>query len=78
MKINGPAFTRSREELLLGIAELANKADVTYKTLVRVERGLSVKVVSLRKIIRALGLTIQDAIAKRMIEFEESDGITPR
>ena len=74
MKINGPAFSRAREELLLGIAELANKADVTYKTLVRVERSQSVKVVSLRKIIRALGLTIQDAIAKRMIEFEEEDG----
>ena len=73
MKINGTAFSRAREELLLGIAELANKADVTYKTLVRVERGQSVKVVSLRKIIRALGLTIQDAIAKKMIEFEEDD-----
>lgn len=74
MKINGPGFSRAREELLLGVAELANKADVTYKTLLRVEQGGNVKVVSLRKIIRALGLTIQDAIARKMIEFDEEDG----
>ncbi|MDR2443695.1 MAG: helix-turn-helix domain-containing protein [Deltaproteobacteria bacterium] len=73
MRINGPAFARSREELLLGLAELANKADVTYKTLVRVERGQSVKVISLRKIIRALGMTIQEAIAKKLIEFDEEE-----
>ena len=77
MKINGLGFSRAREELLLGIAELANKADVTYKTLVRVEHSHSVKVVSLRKIIRALGLTIQDAIAKKMIEFYEDESPPP-
>jgi DNA-binding XRE family transcriptional regulator len=73
MKINGHAFARAREGLLFGIAELANKADVTYKTLVRVERSQSVKVISLRKIIRALGMTIQDAINKRLIEIEEDE-----
>lgn len=73
MKINGPAFVKARESHLLGVLELANKADVTFKTLSRVEKGQSVKLVSLRKVIKALGLTIEEAIAKRMIVMENDD-----
>jgi predicted transcriptional regulator len=71
MKINGPAFTKARQDLLLGLVELSNKAEVTFKTLLRVERSQSVKLVSLRKIIEALGLTIEEALSKKMIELED-------
>lgn len=67
MKIDGNAFVKARESHLLGVLELANKADVTFKTLSRVEKGQSVKYVSLRKVIKALGLTIDEALAKRMV-----------
>ncbi|MDR1052005.1 MAG: helix-turn-helix domain-containing protein [Deltaproteobacteria bacterium] len=73
MKINGSAFVKAREAHLLGVLELANKADVTFKTLSRVEKGQSVKLVSIRKIIKALGLTIEEALAKRMIELDGDD-----
>jgi transcriptional regulator with XRE-family HTH domain len=73
MKINGSAFVKARESHLLGVLELANKADVTFKTLSRVEKGQSVKLVSLRKVISALGLTIEEALAQRMIVMENED-----
>ncbi|MDR2367921.1 MAG: helix-turn-helix domain-containing protein [Deltaproteobacteria bacterium] len=73
MKINGSSFVKARESHLLGVLELANKADVTFKTLSRVEKGQSVKLVSLRKVIKALGLTIEEAMAKRMIIMENDD-----
>ncbi|MDR0620652.1 MAG: helix-turn-helix domain-containing protein [Deltaproteobacteria bacterium] len=73
MKINGTAFVKARESHLLGVLELANKADVTFKTLSRVEKGQSVKQVSLRKVIKALGLTIEEAFAKRMVIMENDE-----
>jgi predicted transcriptional regulator len=73
MKIDGNAFVKARESHLLGVLELANKADVTFKTLSRVEKGQSVKLVSLRKVIKALGLTIEEAVAKRMIIMDNDD-----
>ena len=73
MKINGNAFVKAREAHLLGVLELANKADVTFKTLSRVEKGQSVKLVSLRKVIKALGLTIEEGVAKRVITMENDD-----
>jgi transcriptional regulator with XRE-family HTH domain len=73
MKINGNAFVKARESHLLGVLELANKADVTFKTLSRVEKGQSVKLVSLRKVIKALGLTIEEALDKRMIIMEDDE-----
>ena len=73
MKINGPAFVKARESHLLGVLELANKAAVTFKTLSRVEKGQSVKQVSLRKVIKAFGLTIDEAFAKRMVIMENDE-----
>jgi transcriptional regulator with XRE-family HTH domain len=73
MKINGTAFVKARESHLLGVLELANKADVTFKTLSRIEKGQSVKLVSLRKVIKALGLTVEEALAKRMILMDNDD-----
>jgi transcriptional regulator with XRE-family HTH domain len=73
MKINGTAFVKARESHLLGVLELANKADVTFKTLSRIEKGQSVKLVSLRKVIKALGLTVDEALAKRMILMDNDD-----
>jgi transcriptional regulator with XRE-family HTH domain len=73
MKINGNAFIKARESHLLGVLELANKADVTFKTLSRIEKGESVKLISLRKVINALGFTVKQALDKRMIILEDGD-----
>jgi transcriptional regulator with XRE-family HTH domain len=73
MKINGSAFMKARESHLLGVLELANKADVTFKTLSRIEKGQSVKLVSLRKVLKALGISIEEALAKRMIIMDPDE-----
>ncbi len=49
-----------REELLIGKAELARKAEVTVLTLSRVEQGKPCRLDTKRKIIEALGYDISD------------------
>ncbi|MDR3203360.1 MAG: hypothetical protein LBV23_01255 [Deltaproteobacteria bacterium] len=73
MKINGELFRKARESRLLNISELSNQSDIAFKTLVRVERSQPVKYFTLKKIISALGLTIEEAIAKRMVQFDDND-----
>ena len=49
-----------REELLIGKAELARKAEVDVFTLSRVEQGKPCRMKTKRKIIEALGYDISD------------------
>jgi len=49
-----------REEQLIGKAEFARKAGVSESTLDRVEAGLGCRLETKRKIILALGLSLQD------------------
>ena len=51
---------RLREQQLLGKAEFARKAGVSESTLDRVEAGLGCRLETKRKIILALGLSLQE------------------
>ena len=59
-----------REALLMSKAELARKAGVSPLTVDRIERGAACRMVTMRKIILALGLDIAD----RGKVFPEQDG----
>jgi DNA-binding XRE family transcriptional regulator len=57
----GHNFVREiREKLLLTKAELARKAEVSPLTIDRVERGMSCRIETKRKIILALGYKVTD------------------
>lgn len=49
-----------RENLLMSKAELARKAGVSYKTLLRIEKNLPCRIDTKRKILIALGFKITD------------------
>ena len=49
-----------REGLLMSKSELARKAGVSVLTIVRIEKGMSCHVSTMRKVILALGFKIQD------------------
>ena len=49
-----------REDLLMSKSELARKADVSALTIDRIEKGMSCRVATMRKIILALGYKLQD------------------
>ncbi|AMV71816.1 helix-turn-helix transcriptional regulator [Desulfuromonas carbonis] len=49
-----------REALLMSKAELARKAGVSPLTVDRIERGAACRMVTMRKIILALGLDVAD------------------
>lgn len=49
-----------REDLLMSKAELARKAGVSPLTVDRIEKGESCRLVTMRKIIFALGLDVSD------------------
>jgi len=61
-----------REERLLSKAELARKAGVSALTIDRVESGLACRMDTKRKIILALGMTIEekDKVFERTTESE--------
>jgi predicted transcriptional regulator len=49
-----------REELLMSKSELARKADISALTIDRIEKGMSCRVATMRKIILALGYKLRD------------------
>jgi len=49
-----------REDLLMSKSELARNAGVSTLTIDRIEKGMSCRVATMRKIILALGYKLQD------------------
>ena len=49
-----------REELLVSKAELAKKAEVSFLTIDRVEKGKNCRMETKRRIIKALGFDLSD------------------
>lgn len=49
-----------RDNLMMSKAELARKAGISVQTLNRIERGEVCRVDTQRKILEALGLTVED------------------
>ena len=60
-----------REKKLISKSELARKAGVSTVTIDRVERGESCRLETMRKIILALGYTLED---REMIFQEQGNG----
>ncbi len=60
MKKNRNSVKEIREKLLMSKAELARKAGVSALTIDRIEKGMSCRMGTKRKIILALGYKISD------------------
>ncbi|MDR1546830.1 MAG: helix-turn-helix transcriptional regulator [Deltaproteobacteria bacterium] len=67
MIINGPAFKKARESRLLSITELGKKAEVSATVIKNLELGKARRLESIRKVIAAFELTIDEARAQRLI-----------
>ncbi len=59
-KLGNNAVKKIRENLLMSKAELARKAGVTNVTIDRIEKGMSCRMQTKRKIILALGYKISN------------------
>jgi DNA-binding phage protein len=68
MKINCDAFKKLRESKLLGVYNLAKQADVSPSIVKSLEEGGRPRLESIRKVIVALGLTVEEAYQKKLIE----------
>ena len=64
------SLKKIRESLLISKAELARKANISDKTIARIENGISCRLETKRKIILALGLKISD---KNKVFSEDSE-----
>ena len=54
------SLKKIRESLLMSKAELAKRANISHKTITRIESGMLCRIETKRKIILALGLKISD------------------
>jgi predicted transcriptional regulator len=68
MRVNAEAFKKARESRLLGIHHLAKSADVSPGCVKGLESGSRPRLDTLRKIIAALGMTVEEAYERRFIE----------
>ncbi|MDR1487399.1 MAG: helix-turn-helix domain-containing protein [Deltaproteobacteria bacterium] len=59
-KVNPQAFLNARKSQLLDKSSLARKAGVSSLTVTRLESGKPVQLVNIKKIMMALGYTLQD------------------
>lgn len=66
---------RLREDRLLSKAELARRAGVSPLTIDRVESGLPCRMDTKRKIILALGMTIEEKDKVFLRDDDEDDGV---
>jgi transcriptional regulator with XRE-family HTH domain len=67
MFINTEHLIRYRESRLLSRYELARKAGLSPSSVYRIENGLEVSTSTQRKVIVALGLTMETAVAKGVL-----------
>ncbi|MDR1109860.1 MAG: helix-turn-helix domain-containing protein [Deltaproteobacteria bacterium] len=68
MRVNAEAFRRARENQLISVLGLAKKAEVSGKVIRNLELGKTTRLESIRKIINALGYTLEEAREKRLVE----------
>jgi predicted transcriptional regulator len=67
MRINGKAFKSRREQLLISSYNLSKQAGVSPSVIKSIEDSGTPRPDSVRKVITALGLTLQEAYAKHLI-----------
>ncbi|MDR2302875.1 MAG: helix-turn-helix domain-containing protein [Deltaproteobacteria bacterium] len=68
MKVNGAEFKKMRENRLLGPYNLAKLAGISPSIIKSIENGGSPRLESIRKVLAALDLTVEEAYQKRMLE----------
>jgi predicted transcriptional regulator len=68
MKVNGAAFKKMRENRLLGPYNLAKLAGISPSIIKSIEQGGSPRLESIRKVLAALDLTVQEAYQNKMLE----------
>jgi ribosome-binding protein aMBF1 (putative translation factor) len=68
MKVNATLFIKTREDQLLSVLALANKAELSPKVIKRLEEGKPVRLISIRKVLAGLGLSLADAKSMNLIE----------
>lgn len=68
MKINGEAFRKMRENLLLSQYHLAKLAGVTPNVVKSIEQGGLPRLQSIRKLLSVLNLTVQEAYQDKLLE----------
>ena len=61
VQVNGERLAQYRKSRMLSIRDLALKADLSWNTVHRLERGKRVSTRSVRKAFRALGVSVDDA-----------------
>lgn len=59
-RMEGNSVKKIRESLLISKTELARKANVSPITIARIEKGMSCRLETQRKIILALGFSLSD------------------
>ncbi|MDR1656595.1 MAG: helix-turn-helix domain-containing protein [Deltaproteobacteria bacterium] len=67
MKIDGEAFKKVRMQQLLSSFGLAKQAGVSPNIVRNIEMGKIPRADSIRKVVLALGLTVEEALDRRMI-----------
>jgi DNA-binding XRE family transcriptional regulator len=60
MKPSKVSFKEIREKQMISVAELARKAGVSTQTITRIESGGTCRMDTMRKIILALGYSVED------------------
>jgi predicted transcriptional regulator len=68
MKVNGDAFKKARMKQLLSSFGLAKQAGVSPNIVRNIESGKIPRLDSMRKVIVALGMTVEEALEYRMIQ----------
>jgi predicted transcriptional regulator len=68
MKVNGAAFKKIRENRLLGPYNLAKRAGISPSIIKSIEQGGTPRLESIRKVLTALDLTVQDAYSMGLLE----------
>jgi predicted transcriptional regulator len=68
MKVDGDAFKQARMKQLLSSFGLAKQAGVSPNIVRNLELGKIPRLDSMRKVIVALGMTVEEALEHRMIQ----------
>ncbi|MDR2442124.1 MAG: helix-turn-helix domain-containing protein [Deltaproteobacteria bacterium] len=67
MRVDGDAFKKARTKQLLSSFGLAKQAGVSPNIVRNIEMGKTPRADTVRKVISALGLTVEEALDRRMI-----------
>ncbi|MDR3134506.1 MAG: helix-turn-helix domain-containing protein [Deltaproteobacteria bacterium] len=68
MKVNGDAFREARLNKLMSKLHLASSSGVSPNIIKNIEQGKPARPDLIRKVVLALGLTVEEAFEKKMVK----------